>query len=89
MTYELLTAAKLFVSEGQVSRYYFDKWPFPEDKLKGLSPPIDDIGISLLKSMLAIQHEDRPTVAGALSHGWLVDLKNGNEDSRGDPDETT
>ena len=39
--------------------------------------------------MLAIQPEDRPTVAGALSHGWFVDLKNGNEDSRGDPDETT
>jgi len=85
--YELLTGAKLFVSEGQVSRYYFDKWPFPENKLKGLSPPIDDVGISLLKSMLVIQPEDRPTVASALSHGWLADLKNGNEDSRGDLDE--
>ena len=81
--YELLVGTKLFPSEGQVSRYYFGKLPFPEDKLKGLSPPTDDIGISLLKSMLLIQSEDRPTAAGALCHEWLVGIASDNEDSEG------
>ena len=88
VAYELLIGTKLFVSEGQVSRYFFGKWPFPEDKLKGLSPPIDDIGISLLKSMLLIQPEDRPTAAGALSHGWLAGLKNDDKYSGDDQAET-
>ncbi|PUU79618.1 kinase-like domain-containing protein [Tuber borchii] len=34
---ELLAGTKLFASEGQVSRYFFGKWPFPQDKLKALS----------------------------------------------------
>ena len=88
VVYELLVGTKLFVSEGQVSRYFFGKWPFPEDKLKGLSPPTDDNGISLLRSMLLIQPEDRPTAAGALSHEWLAGLKSDDKDSRDDQDET-
>ena len=86
--YELLTGTKLFVLEGQVSRYFFGKCPFPEDKLKGLSPPTDDIGISLLRSMLVIQPEDRPTAAGALSHRWLAGIKSDCEDSGDDQDRT-
>ncbi|PUU79029.1 kinase-like domain-containing protein [Tuber borchii] len=85
--YELLAGAKLFPLEGQVSRYFFGKWPFPEDKLKGLSPPTDDIGISLLKSMLLIRPEDRPTAAGALSHGWLAGLESYGEESGDDQDQ--
>ena len=46
--YELLVGTHLFfVSGEQVSRYYYKKLPFPEDKLKGLSPLTDDAGISL------------------------------------------
>ncbi|PUU79622.1 kinase-like domain-containing protein [Tuber borchii] len=87
--YELLVGKQFFVSEAQVSRYFFGKKPFPEDKLEGLSPPTDNLGISLLKSMLVIQPEDRPTAAGALSHGWLTGLRTGNEHSVGGQDETT
>ena len=79
--YELLIGTKLFALEGQVSRYYFGKWPFPEDKLQALSPPTDDVGISLLKSMLVIKPEDRPTAASALGHEWLVGIPSDNEDS--------
>ena len=79
--YELLVGTKLFASEGQVSRYFFGKWPFPQDKLKGLSPT-DDVGITLLKSMLSIQPEDRPTAVDALSHVWLVRPKRQNENHR-------
>ena len=86
--YELLVGTKLFASEAQVSRYFFGKMPFPEDKLKALSPPTDNLGISLLKSMLLIQPGDRPTAAGALSHRWLASPDTGNEDTRGDQDET-
>ena len=86
--YELLVGTKLFASEGQVSRYFFGKLPFPEDKLKELSPPTDDLGISLLKSMLLIQPEDRPTAAGALSHRWLAGPKTGDKDSGDDQNET-
>ncbi|PUU79614.1 calcium/calmodulin-dependent protein kinase type 1B, partial [Tuber borchii] len=71
--YELIVGTKLFASEAQVSRYFFGKKPFPEDKLKELSSPTDTLGILLLKAMLVIQPEDRPTAAGALSHGWLAD----------------
>jgi serine/threonine protein kinase len=79
--YELLVWTKLFVSEAQVSRYYFGKWPFPEGRLKELAFPIADVGISLLKSMLTIQPEDRLTAMGALSHGWLAGFEAGNKDS--------
>ncbi|PUU79625.1 kinase-like domain-containing protein [Tuber borchii] len=36
--YELLERKKLFVSEFQLSCYFFGKWPLPEDRLRGLSP---------------------------------------------------
>ncbi|PWW80726.1 kinase-like protein [Tuber magnatum] len=85
--YELLVGTKLF-TEGRVYRYFFGKWPFPEDELKRLSPPTDDVGISLLKSMLQIQPENRPTAAGALGHEWFVGLKSDDEDSGDDEDET-
>ena len=84
MIYELLVGTKLFASEFQLSGYFYGKRPFPEDKLKELSPPTDNLGISLLESMLLIQPEDRPTAAGALSHGWLTALKTGDGDSRED-----
>ncbi|KAG0133627.1 kinase-like domain-containing protein [Tuber indicum] len=87
--YELLVGARLFVSEGQVSRYYFGKFPFPEDKLKALSPPTDDSGVSFLESMLVIQPEDRPTAADALRHEWLVGVTCHSEDDGDDQDETT
>ena len=87
--YELLVGTKLFPSEGQVSRYYFGKLPFPEDKLKGLSPPAGDIGISLLKSMLVIQPEDRPTAAAALSHEWLAGIHSDDEGGREGQDQVT
>jgi len=77
--YELLVGAKLFVSEAQVSRYYFGKRPFPEDKLKASLPPTDDVGISLLKAMLMIRPEDRPTATAALSHIWFAGLKSDSE----------
>ena len=87
--YELLAGTRLFGSETQVSRYFFGIWPFPEDKLKGLSPPTEDAGISLLKSMLAIQPEDRPTAAGALANEWLVGLQSSGGDGGDEQDETT
>ena len=86
--YELLVGTRLFASGEQVSRYYYRNLPFPEDKLKELSPPTDDAGISLLKSMLEIQPEDRPTAEDALGNAWLVGIKSG-EDSGDDQDETT
>ena len=82
--YELLVGTHLFTSGEQVSRYYYRSLPFPEDKLKELSPPTDDVGISLVKSMLSIQPEDRPTAADALGNAWLVGLKRDNEDSGDD-----
>ena len=87
--YELLVGTKLFVSEFQLSGYFYAKWPFPEDRLRVLSPPTDPIGISLLKAMLLIQPEGRPTAADALSHGWLADLKSGNDHSGDGRSETT
>ena len=47
-----------------------------------LSLPVDDIRISLLKFVLAIQPKDHPIVAGALNHAWLEDFMGDNEDSR-------
>ena len=79
----------LFPTWGQVSCYYHGKWPFPEDKLKELPTPTDDVGISLLKSMLAIQPEDRPTAVSALENAWLTGLKSDDEDGGDDQDETT
>ncbi|KAG0643273.1 kinase-like domain-containing protein [Tuber brumale] len=89
VVYELLVGTKLFVSEGQVIGYYYGKFPFPEDKLKVLSPPTDDIGISFLESMLVIQPGDRPTAASALRHAWLVGVKGKNEDGWDDQNKTT
>ena len=85
--YELLVGATLFFSQLEVYRYYLGKSPFPEDQLQELSPPTDGVGISLLKSMLSIQPDDRPTATGALSHRWLAGLKGGNGDSGDDQDE--
>ena len=82
--YELLVGKRLFASWDQVSRYFFGKRPFPEDSLRGLSPPTDDAGISLLKSMLLIQPGDRPTAAEALNHAWLAGLECRDEYRRGD-----
>ena len=87
--YELLVGAKLFVSEFQLSGYFYGKWPFPEDRLRELSPPTDDTGISLLKAMLEIEPEGRPTAADALNHGWLADLKSDNDHSGHGRSETT
>ncbi|PWW73103.1 kinase-like protein [Tuber magnatum] len=86
--YELLVGERLFDSDGQVLRYYLGGWRFPKDKLKGLSPPMDDSGILLLESMLAIQPEDRPTAAGALSHAWLMGAKSGSGGGGGGGAET-
>ncbi|PWW73102.1 kinase-like protein [Tuber magnatum] len=87
VVYELLVGERLFVSDGQVLRYYLGKWRFPEDKLKGLSPPTDDAGILLLESMLTIQPENRPTAAGALRHAWFTGLKSDYGNSGDDQDE--
>ena len=84
--FELLVGTKLFLLEGQVSRYFFGKWPFPEGQLIGLSPPMNNAGISLLKSMLVIQPEGRPTAAGALRNTWLTGFKSDSEDSGDDQD---
>jgi len=86
--YELLVGTHLFASGEQVSRYYHGNLPFPEGKIKELSPPTDDAGISLLKSMLSIQPEDRPTAADALGDAWLVDFKSEDENSGDDGYET-
>ncbi|KAG0643257.1 kinase-like domain-containing protein, partial [Tuber brumale] len=83
VVYELLVGERLFVSAAQVSRYYFGKFPFPAGRLKALSPPADDLGISFLASMLVIQPEDRPTAASALGHAWLVGVNSDNEDGGG------
>ena len=88
VVYELLVGTKLFVSEFHLYRYFYGIWPFPEDRIRGVSPPADDIGISLLKAMLSIQPEDRPTAGDALSHAWLADLKCDNEHSGDDGAET-
>ncbi|CUS11443.1 unnamed protein product, partial [Tuber aestivum] len=69
--YELLVRERLFVTGIQVYEYFHGIRPFPENKLKGLSPPTDDVGILFLKSTLEIQPGDRPTAAGALGHAWL------------------
>ena len=77
--YELLVGERLFISEQQYLWYFFKKWPFPEEKLKGLSLPTDDAGISLLKSMLSVPPGDRPTAADALNHVWLTGFKSDNQ----------
>jgi len=86
---ELLAGAKLFVSELQLYRYFYGTWPFPEESLRVLSPPTDDTGISLLKVMLAIQPEDRPTATGALRNQWLAGLGGDDEGSGDDKDMKT
>ena len=79
VVYELLVGSNLFASWDQFARYFRGKRSFPEDILRGLSPPICDAGISLLKSMLLIQPEDRPTAAEALNDVWLMGLTRGGE----------
>ena len=86
--YELLVGAQLFTSEFQLSGYFYGKWAFPENRLRGLSPPTDEIGISLLKALLVIQPEGRPTAADALAHAWLRDLKSDNDSSGDDWNKT-
>ncbi|CUS11456.1 unnamed protein product, partial [Tuber aestivum] len=73
--YELFVGERLFASEGQVLRYYLGKWRIPEEKLKMLSPPTGGVGAPLLKSMLSLQPEDRPTAGGALRHAWFIGLE--------------
>jgi len=85
--YELLAGAKLFGSEFQLCRYFYGTWPFPEERLRVLSPPTEDSGISLLKAMLAIQPGDRPPAAGALRNQWLARLKSNNGASGSDKHE--
>ncbi|RPB00550.1 kinase-like protein, partial [Choiromyces venosus 120613-1] len=72
--YELLVGAKLFRKEGQIARYFFGGWSFPQDQLKSLSPPISDSGISLIESMISLDPDNRPSVIGALGHAWLTSL---------------
>jgi len=76
--YELLVGIRLFISEVRVSRYYLGKWRFPKDRLKVSVFLTAGVGVLVLKSMLTIQPEDRLTVMGALSHGWLGGLATGN-----------
>jgi len=87
--YELLVGTKLFVSELQLCRYFYERWPFPEESLRVLSPPTDNIGISLLRAMLMIRPENRPTATDALRNEWLTDLKSDNEESGDDKDGRT
>ena len=89
VVYELLVGTKLFTSEFSLYGYFFGNHPFPEERLKELSPPIDDDRITLLKSMLAIKPGDRPTAADALSHGWLAGLECSDERSEEDGGGTT
>ncbi|PUU73747.1 hypothetical protein B9Z19DRAFT_1161787 [Tuber borchii] len=77
--HESLVGTKRFVCEFQLSGYFNGKWPFPEDRLREPSPSTDDIGVSLLKVMLAIQSENRPTAGDALSNACLEDLKSEND----------
>ncbi|CUS12985.1 unnamed protein product [Tuber aestivum] len=80
VVYELLTGEKLFANEGLISWYFFGKSPFPERKLKSLSPGINDAGISLIKSMVSIQPDHRPSVPDSLGHTWIADLQSDTED---------
>jgi len=87
--YELLVGTKLFVSEFQLYRYFYGTWPFPEESLRVLSSPTNDTGISLLRTMLAIQPGGRPTATGALRNQWLTGFRNDDEGSRDDQDKGT
>ena len=77
--YELLVGTKLFISVHQVACYLIQKQPFLEEKLKLLPTLIDDAGTSLLKTMLSIQPEARPTAPDALSHVGLAGLESDRE----------
>jgi len=87
--YELLVGTKLFVSEFQLCRYFSGAWPFPEERLRVLSPPANNTGISLLRAMLAIQPGDRPTATRALGYRWLTDLRCGYAGGGDDKGEAT
>jgi len=64
------------------------KWTFPEDRLRELSHPTDDMEFFFLKALLATQPENRPTAANALSHAWSADLKS-DDDCYGDDEVET
>jgi len=85
--YELLVGTNFFVSEFQLYSYFYGTWPFPEESLRVLSPPTDDTGIVLLRTMLAIQPGSRPTATGALRNQWLTGLKSIKEMSGSEKDE--
>ena len=87
--YELLVGKKLFVSEFQLCRYFSGTWPFPEERLRMLSPPTNNSGISLLRAMLAIQPGDRPTATRALRNLWLTGNKGGYTGGGDDKGEAT
>jgi len=82
--YELLVGTKLFVSLYQVTCYLIKKQLFLEEQLKRLPTPTDDVGTSLLRSMLSIQPGDRPTAADALKDLWLAGITSGREHNGGD-----
>ncbi|KAG0640813.1 kinase-like domain-containing protein [Tuber brumale] len=83
--YELLTGEMLFSTASQMSRYFFGICPFPKDKFKGLSPATTDAGISLIKSMVSLRPNDRPSVQVSLGHTWITDLKSeANDEDSGD-----
>ena len=66
-THEPPAGTKPPASEVQAPCYPSGERPPHEDQLKGLSSPTENPGISLLKPMLVMQPEDRPTAA---MDGW-------------------
>ncbi|KAG0640817.1 kinase-like domain-containing protein [Tuber brumale] len=82
--YELLVGEKLFGLGGLIYDYFRGEWSFPEDKLKKLSPPIDDAGISLIKSMVSLQSDGRPTAIEALIHAWTTSSRSRTSDEDSD-----
>ncbi|KAG0124694.1 kinase-like domain-containing protein [Tuber indicum] len=78
--YELLVGAKLFGPEGRIYSYFHGLWSFPGGELNKLSPPIDDAGISLIKSMISLQPDGRPSAVEALGHTWIIDPGSGTSD---------
>ncbi|CUS12984.1 unnamed protein product [Tuber aestivum] len=82
--YELLTGEILFSTAKQISRYFIGKCGFPDDRLKSLSPPINDTGISLINSMVSLQPGARPSALDALNDKWITDLMSELEDGGGE-----
>ncbi|CUS12982.1 unnamed protein product, partial [Tuber aestivum] len=75
VVYELLVGEKLFGPEGLIHSYFHGRWSFPKAKLKNLTPPTNDAGISLIESMISLQPDGRPSAIEALDHIWIADLK--------------